>query len=184
MDPIIGTIMIFCGNFAPRGWALCDGSLQSIAQNTALFSILGTTYGGDGVNTFALPDLRGRVAINQGQGPGLSNYPLGTSGGVEQVTLTTPQIPAHNHIATGKVATGGDDALTDVSTGNLLASESRGGGDALNIYNTGAAASFMADNSVAITVGPTGGNLPHENRQPYLTVNYIIATEGIYPSRS
>jgi microcystin-dependent protein len=183
MDPILGTISIFAGTFAPKGWALCDGSILSISSNTALFSLLGTTYGGNGTTTFALPDLRGRVPIHQGQGPGLSFYNLGQSGGVEQVTLTVSEIPAHNHPATGKVATGGDDVLTDISAGNLLASESRGGGDALNIYNTGAGTSFMADNSVQVTVGPTGGSLPHENRQPYLALNYIIATQGIYPSR-
>lgn len=183
MDPIMGTITIFAGTFAPRGWALCDGSLQSIAENNAMFSILGTTYGGDGVTTFALPDLRGRAPISTGNGPGLSSYSLGQNGGTEAVTLTTLQIPAHVHIATGKVATGGDEALTDIPAGNLLASESRGGGDALNIYNTGAATGFMAENSVQVTVGTTGGNQSHENRQPYLTINYIIATEGIYPSR-
>ncbi len=183
MDPILGTITIFAGTFAPKGWALCDGSLLSISANSALFSLLGTTYGGNGTTTFALPDLRGRVPIHQGQGPGLNFYQLGEMGGVENVTLNTMQIPAHVHTATGKVATGGDDALTDVAAGNLLASESRGGGDALNIYNTGAATSSMADNSVQVTVAPAGGNLSHENRQPYLALNYIIATQGIYPSR-
>jgi microcystin-dependent protein len=183
MDQILGTIMIFVENFAPKGWFLCDGQTLPIAQYTALFSLLGTTYGGNGTTTFALPDMRGRVPIHAGNGPGLSPYILGQTGGVEQVTLTTPQIPAHNHIATGKVATGGDNALTDISSGNLLASESRGGGDALNIYNTGAAASFMADNSVEVNVGPTGGSQPHANLQPYTTINYIIAWQGIFPSR-
>lgn len=183
MDPIMGTITIFAGTFAPRGWALCDGSLQSIAENSALFSIIGTTYGGDGVNTFALPDLRGRAPISAGNGPGLSPYSLGQNGGSELVTLTTSQIPTHIHTASGKVATGGDDALTDVAAGNLLASESRGGGDALNIYNTGAGTSFMAENSVQVVVGATGSNQAHQNMQPYLSINYIIATEGIYPSR-
>ena len=183
MEPFLGQIMIFGGNFAPRGWAFCEGQLLPISANTALFSILGTTYGGDGRTTFALPDLRGRVPIHPGSGPGLSRYQLGEKGGVEHVTLITPQIPSHNHTATGKVVTGGDDALTDITTGNLLASEIRGGGDTLNIYNPGAATSSMADNSVQVTVGPNGGSQPHENRQPYTVINYIIALVGVHPSR-
>ncbi len=184
MDPFIGQIMMFGGNFAPRGWALCNGQLLSIAANSALFSILGTTYGGDGRTTFALPDLRGRVPISPGHGPGLSSYYAGQKGGVESVTLNTTQIPSHNHTATGKVATGGDNDVKDTSAGNLLASEARGGSDVLDIYNNGPGTGFMADNSVQVTVGNTGGNLSHENRPPFLAVNYIIALQGVFPSRS
>ena len=184
MDPFIAQIIMFGGNFAPRGWALCNGQLLPISQYSALFSILGTTYGGDGRTTFGLPDLRGRVPVHPGNGPGLSNYRLGEKGGRETNVLNITQLPSHNHTATGKVKTGGDDNLTDTSAGNLLASEARGGGDALNIYNNGAATGNMADNGVEVTVGNTGSSQPVNNIQPFNTVNFIIALYGTYPSRS
>lgn len=186
MDPFLAQIVMFGGNFAPRGWAFCDGQLLPIAQYQALFSLLGTNYGGDGRTTFALPDLRGRVPIHKGDGdgPGLSNYRLGQKGGVETVTLNTMEIPSHNHTAVGKMQTGPDVDLTDNSAGHLLAHQARNGNDALDIYTSGAGSQYMKEEGVAVTVGNTGGNMPHENRQPFLTVNYIIALQGMFPSRS
>lgn len=165
MDPIIGQIILVSFDWAPRGWALCNGQLMSISHNSALFSLLGTTYGGDGMNTFALPDLRGRVPVHYGQGPGLSYYNMGEAGGVEQVTLLAPNLPAHSHSAVVSSQPAGR------GTGNHLAA----GG----LTNAGPNDLLLS----ADTIGFTGSNVPHENRQPYLGMNYIIATEGIYPSR-
>jgi microcystin-dependent protein len=165
-EPFIGSIILFAGNFAPRGWAFCSGQLLPIAQNTALFSILGTTYGGNGQTTFALPDLRGRAAIHPGQGPGLSNYSLGEAAGVEAVTLLANQMPVHQHVQPAS------NAEQDTNRPNN-AVPARGG-----VY---------AASSDGATLDPTtaaGGNQPHENRPPYLAVNYIIALEGIFPSRN
>lgn len=175
-DPFIGEIRMFGGNFAPSGWALCNGQLLSISQNSALFSILGTSFGGNGQTTFGLPDLRGRVPINQGQGLGLSSYDIGQQGGSEQVTLLQTQMPAHNHIVNAT----SDNATASAASANLLATPSAGRGqNAPQIYGTG----------TAVTMGPTmiapsGGSQPHENIQPYLCVTFIIALQGIYPSRS
>jgi microcystin-dependent protein len=174
-EPFIGEIRMFGGNFAPSGWALCNGQLLSIAQNSALFSILGTSFGGNGQTTFGLPDLRGRVPIQQGQGLGLSPYNIGQQGGSEQVTLLQAQMPAHNHIVNAT----SDNASTDAASANLLATPSAGRGqNASQIYGTGAAVT-MAPTMIA----PSGGSQPHENVQPYLCVTFIIALEGIYPSR-
>jgi len=172
MDPFIGQIIMFAGNFAPRGWALCDGQLLSISQNSALFSILGTTYGGNGQTTFGLPDLRGRVALHPGQGPGLSNYTLGQQSGVENVTLTTNQMPIHGHT----VAPG---SSTDTPNANSPANAVPAANDQQQLYSTEANASMRPTNS-----GNAGGSQPHDNLQPLLCVNFIIALEGIYPSRS
>jgi len=166
-EPFIGQLMLVPYNFAPRGWAFCQGQLLPIAQNTALFSLLGTTYGGNGQTNFALPDLRGRVPISSGQGPGLSNYDLGQMGGNETVTLTTGQIPAHNHAINANSG--------DANDGSPANSFPAGGG----AYNS--AANAAMNQAMASTVG---GNQPHENRPPYLTLNWIIALEGIYPSRN
>lgn len=170
-EPFIGEVQWFAGNFAPRGWALCDGQLLSVASNSALFSILGTTYGGDGRTTFALPDVRGRVIIHQGQGPGLSNRYLGSKAGSESETLTANQMPAHSHTlqASGGAAT----AITP--TGNVLASPGR-----TRLYDSGTANVNM--DAAAITA--TGGSQAHNNMQPYTTLNCIIALQGIYPSRN
>ena len=172
MDPFIGEIIMFGGNFAPRGWALCDGQLLPISQNTALFSILGTTYGGDGRTTFALPDLRGRVAIHEGNGPGLSDYRLGQKGGTEHVTLTTAQIPSHSHNLGADSAAG----TSNVPTNNILANT--GGFD--NEYST----NNPNTNLKSSAISNTGGGQSHTNIQPYLAVNYIIALVGVFPSRS
>lgn len=188
MDPFIGEIVMFGGNFAPRGWAFCDGQLLSIAQNTALFSILGTTYGGDGRTTFALPDLRGRAPIGPRNGPGLSDYRLGQRGGAQTNTLNVTQIPSHNHAATGTVKASSSDGTTNDPTGNILAAGKtpidRSNIVDANIYTSPAPNTNMAANEVTVTVGNTGGNQPINNLQPYLAVNYIIALVGIFPSRN
>ena len=171
--PYLGEIRMFAGNFAIRGWALCNGQLMSISTNTALFSILGTTYGGNGITTFALPDLRGRVPIHWGQGNGLSNYVLGEQIGSENVTLLSSQMPIHSH-PVNAVASGGNQASP---TGNLPAIESTG--TSLN-YSNGAANTTM--NPTAI--GTAGGSTPVPLIQPVLSVTFIIALQGIFPSRN
>lgn len=180
MDPTLSEIRIFAGNFAPLAWAFCNGALLSIAENTALFSLLGTTYGGDGQTTFALPDMRGRVPVGTGQGPGLSTYDLGQVSGAENVTLITTQLPVHNHGATATVT-----PKANISGGGSQNSPGGGyfsiaAGDLYNVNhnNVGAATNFN------LTVGLTGGSQPHNNMMPFLAMNYIIAVEGIYPSRS
>ena len=171
MEPFLGEIIMFGGNFAPRGWAFCDGQLLPISQNQALFSLLGTIYGGDGRTTFALPDLRGRVSIHQGNGPGLSDYRLGSKGGAENVTLTAAQIPAHNH-AIKAANQGGDDS--DPTTAN-------GFGSAANDLYLETAPGTTMQNGI---MSNTGGNQQHTNIQPYLAINFIIALQGTFPSRS
>jgi microcystin-dependent protein len=161
-------------NFAPKGWMFCNGQLLSIAQNTALFSLLGTTYGGDGITTFALPDLRGRVANHFGQGPGLSNYVQGEVSGTETVTLLITELPAHNHAVLANSGTGN----TNSPEGALL------GGYGTSLPPEGPYTNAGANTTLAANaVGPSGGSQPHNNLSPFLTLNYIIATEGIYPSR-
>lgn len=169
----IGQISLFAGNFPPRNWAFCDGQLLSIAQNTALFSLLGTTYGGNGQTTFALPDLRGRVPMHPGNGPGLTPHTLGEIAGSENVTLISSQMPAHSHFVNG-VASGGNQASP---AGNLPAIESTG--TSLDYSNAAANANMNAG-----MIGTAGGNQPHTNLQPYTCVNFIICLFGIYPSRN
>ena len=180
MDGYIAEIRMFAGNFAPRNWALCQGQIMSIAQNTALFSLLGTTYGGNGQTTFALPDFRGRVAVGVGQGPGLANKDLGEISGSESVTLAVTQIPAHSHTATINVNAGLGNQSNP--SGNFLA----GGQDATaNPIPTYATASTAASlNAGSVTGGNTGGSQPHTNMQPYCGMNYIICLFGIFPSRN
>jgi len=172
LEPFIGSIVLFCGNFAPRGWALCDGQLLSIAQNTALFSILGTTFGGNGQTTFALPDLRGRVPLHPGTGPGLSNYSLGQATGSETVTLIANQMPAHNHAVSAPCSDGAPSSASPV--GAVLANQ-----DQTPFYAPSGAKAMAAGTSTI-----AGGSQPHENRQPLLAINFIIALEGIFPSRN
>jgi microcystin-dependent protein len=184
MNPFLAQIVMFAGNFAPRGWALCEGQLLPISQNQALFSLLGTTYGGDGRTTFALPDLRGRSPIQQGHGPGLSDIKLGQRGGVETVTLTLLNLPNHFHSA-GNIK------------GSIMANEEDGDNNDPQGRNFGVAASgepynsqpndkAMAVNSVAVTgnTDTAGGNQPFNIRNPFLGINYIIALQGVFPSRS
>jgi microcystin-dependent protein len=173
-EPFLAEIIMFGGNFAPRGWALCNGQILPIAQNTALFSLLGTTYGGNGQTTFALPDMRSRVPIHPGQGPGLSSYSLGQAGGTESVTLTQGNLPAAPPITVNANA----DPTTSKPGGNFPASTSAGNG-----YAPTTDGSKL--NAGAITGGLAGGNsLPVAIIQPYLCVNFIIALEGIFPSRN
>lgn len=173
--PLIGEIKMFAGNFAPKGWALCNGQILAIAQNTALFSILGTTYGGNGTSTFALPDLRSRVPIHAGQGAGLSNYVLGEMTGLESVTLLINELPAHTHTVNA-VASGGNQASP---AGGSLAIESTG--TSLDYANSNTTPTSPMN---AAMIGPTGSSLPHNNIQPVLCVNYIIALLGVFPSRN
>jgi microcystin-dependent protein len=167
-EPFLGEIVMFGGNFAPRGWAFCNGQLLSISQNTALFSILGTTYGGNGTTTFALPDLRGRAPMHQGQGPGLSPRQLGEQTGTESVQLLTSEMPAHNHPALGSTG-----AVNTTRPTNAI--PAKGGS-----YTTAGPDTTMN----AQAIGVAGNNLPHENMPPQLAVSFIIATEGIFPSRN
>ena len=184
MEDMLGIVKLFAGNFAPRGWAFCDGQLLPISQYNALFSILGTIYGGDGRTTFALPDLRGRAPIAPGRGPGLTMHEEGQRGGVEELYLNITHLPAHSHYASGTVRTGPDTSLTNVSTGNALAHEARNQNTALDIYTTDYPTAPMHADSLEISIGSTGGSQPIYKRDPYLAINYIIALQGVYPSRA
>jgi microcystin-dependent protein len=176
MDPLIGTIILFAGNFAPRGWMFCNGQILSISTNTALFAILGNTYGGNGQTTFALPDLRGRVPMSAGQGTGLSMYVLGEQSGVETVSLLVSEMPMHTHMLAAANVSG----TTDDPTNNLLAKPVDSDLNSVNAYASVASSTIM--NPVAINAA--GGSQPHSNLQPYLALNYIIAVEGIFPTRN
>jgi len=172
-SPYIGEIRIFAGNFAPVDWAFCDGSLQSISQNPTLFSLIGTTYGGDGVNTFALPDLRGRVPIHRGTDRQGFTYVLGQPGGVETVTLSTAQLPSHTHAAAANDGTSG--TPMDSPQGNYWSGWTGGQ------YSVSAPAQTMSPAAVS---NSTGGSSPHDNMIPFQAINFIIALYGIYPSQS
>ena len=172
-DPFVGEIRMFAGNFAPRGWAFCDGQLLAVSQNDALFSLLGTIYGGDGRTTFALPDMRGRIPLHQGTGPGLSNRRLGTKGGVEHVTLTVSELPAHTHSQIAEAETGNQPSPAD----NML-----GEANAPHYYNNPSTLETAAMSSSAMS--NAGGTNSHTNLMPYLCVNFIVSLFGIYPSRS
>ena len=181
MNGVIGQVKLFAGNFAPRAWAFCNGQLMSIASNTALFSIIGTTYGGDGRTTFALPDLRGRAPVSAGTGPGLSTRKLGSRSGVEDVTLNQLQIPSHFHTAMANINIPcyPNNGTEDTPVENYLANDS---GRPNEFSNT--ADSYMAAFDNDVTLGNTGGSRAHSNMPPYLTLNYIICLEGVFPSRS
>jgi len=168
--------MIFAGNFAPRGWALCNGQLMSIAQNTALFSLLGTTYGGDGRVTFGLPDLRGRAPLHFGQGPGLSNYTQGEVSGTETVTLLSTQMPAHSHVAGAN--TGAGDVAPSPTTVWAVPTDSQGA--PIPSFTAQPVNTTLSPSAIQ----PSGGSQPHDNRSPYLVMNFCIALEGIFPSRN
>jgi microcystin-dependent protein len=186
-DAYLAEVRIFAGNFAPRGWALCEGQLLAISQNSALFSLLGTIYGGDGTTTFALPDMRGRVAVGPGTGPGLSAYREGQRGGTETNTLTTAQLPSHNHDAAVVIKASNANATTKEPAGNYFASSiyTINRGNTADVLSYGATTNVeMNANAIDITVGNTGGNQAANNRQPYIAMNYIICTQGIYPSRN
>jgi microcystin-dependent protein len=176
-ENIIGSLLLFAGTFTPKGWAECDGALLSVQENSALFSIIGYTYGGDGETTFALPDLRGRVALGCGQGPDLANRPLGLAGGEEQVTLNTDQLPAHSHDATSTLRAAASPAVTALPGGNYLAEPA-----GQNLYAGASGLTALGMQSIATVTAATGQSQPHLNMMPYLSLRYIIATVGIYPS--
>jgi len=175
-EPFIAEIRIFAGNFAPRSWAFCDGQLLPISQNTALFSLIGTTYGGDGRTTVALPNLQGRAPVHPGRGPGLTSRRLGERGGVESVTLTEAQIPNHNHNLTASLEETEFDGTPDPT--NAATGVVEGGKD---IYTNVSSPTVPLS---ADAIAPAGGSQPHNNMQPFITVSYIIALQGLYPSRS
>lgn len=170
-EPFVGEIRMFAGNFAPRGWAFCDGQLLAVSQNDALFSLLGTIYGGDGRTTFGLPDMRGRLPMHAGTGPGLSPRRLGAKAGEEEVTLTVNQLPSHNH---GWPA-GDGQAQNEDPTDTQFAQGSA------SVFQTQIGAGRTSMNSQAI--GATGGSRSHTNLMPFLCVHFIVALFGIYPSR-
>ena len=180
-ETFVGQIIMFGGNFAIRNHALCNGNLLPISQNTALFSLVGTIYGGDGRTTFGIPDLRGRVPMHKGHGPGLSNRPIGQKAGSETVTLNTNQMPAHNHTATGVVRATSAAGNTEDPAGNVLAQENR---EDQYINGTATPDVSMAANTVQVTVDNNGGGQGHPNMQPYLVINFQIAITGVYPSRN
>lgn len=169
-DPFVGEVRMFAGNFAPRGWAFCDGQLLAISQYDALFSLFGTVYGGDGRTTFGLPDLRGRIPLHAGQAPGLTARRLGEKAGVESVTLATAQLPIHAH----QLRASGDVAGHTNAQGNLLARSSN-----IDLYSGDAPDASLAP----AAIGSTGGSQSHTNMMPYLCVNFIVALFGVYPSR-
>ncbi len=182
-NPFLAEIRIFAGNFAPTGWAQCNGQLLPISQNTALFSLLGTTYGGDGKSNFALPNLQGSAPMQQGQGPGLSLRDLGETGGEQTVTLLQTELPSHGHTLSATTTTG----TTAISSNNQLALATAGGGkqggaNVVNFYssNVNQAATNLSPNALSTT----GGGLPHNNMMPFLGLTFIIAMQGVFPPRS
>jgi microcystin-dependent protein len=170
MDPFVAEIRIFPFNFAPRGWAWCNGQILPLSQNTALFSLLGTTYGGNGQSNFALPNLQGNTALHSGQGPGLSLYDLGQQGGVETVTLLQSEMPSHNHQMKNTIE---DADLTNPSGASMAKATAA-------IFSTATLNTTMSPS----TLGMTGGSQPHNNMMPYLTFYFNIALQGVYPPRS
>ncbi|MEM8994737.1 MAG: tail fiber protein [Acidobacteriota bacterium] len=172
-EPFVAEIRIFAGNFAPRGWAFCNGQLLPVSQNTALFSLIGTTYGGDGRSTTALPNLQGRVPMHPGRGPGLTSRRLGQRGGSEMISLTEAQMPNHTHTAQGA-----DEPANERTPGNTTET-ARPVGRGFFTYST------SNSNTVSmVSASNTGGSQPHNNLQPFIAMNFIIALVGLYPSRS
>lgn len=169
-EPFVGEIRMFAGNFAPRGWAFCDGQLLAVSQNDALFSLLGTIYGGDGRTTFGLPDLRGRIPIHAGTGPSLSPRRLGSKGGAEKVTLTVNQLPSHTH----RLQASTDLAQSADPAGNVTSQSTL-----VDLY----AVEIPSDSMATTSITNTGGTRSHTNLMPFLCVHFIIALLGIYPSR-
>jgi microcystin-dependent protein len=169
-EPFVGEVRMFAGNFAPRGWAFCDGQLLSVSQNDALFSLLGTIYGGDGRTTFGLPDLRGRLPIHAGHGPGLSERRLGAKGGAEKVTLTVNQMPSHGHHMRGS----NQNSLFAPGEGRVVGTQTQ-----INLFAGADPDSNMSSSAIA----NTGGSRSHTNLMPFMCIHFIIALFGIYPSR-
>lgn len=177
--PFLGEITMFGGNFAPRGWAFCDGQLLPVSQYDALFALLGTIYGGDGRTTFALPDLRGRIPVHQGSGPGLSPRLIGQKYGQETVTLTTNQMPAHSHTVAARVRAESRAANNAAPAGNMVAT-----GATIYRANSPAADVNMSSAMIGVTENNVGSNQPYDIMPPYQAVYYIIALEGVFPSRN
>lgn len=176
MDPFVAEIRIVPFNFAPKGWAFCDGQLMPISQNTALFALLGTVYGGDGKSTFALPNMQGSAAMHPGQGPGLSLRDLGEIGGATSVTLIESEIPVHTHSMNATTSP----STTTLPANNTSFGRSVGG----SFYKANTPTPFGPITQMAPqTLTPAGGSLPHNNLQPYLTLNYVIALQGVFPPR-
>jgi microcystin-dependent protein len=173
MDPFVAEIRIFPFNFAPKGWAFCDGQILPLSQNTALFSLLGTTYGGNGVSNFALPDLQGRVPMHPGQGPGLSLHDLGEESGSDTVTLIESEMPTHNHL----LQAANSDGIDQSPTAEMYAG---GVGGIATYANAGGATTTLSPQAIV----PQGASFPHNNLQPYLTLNFCIALQGVYPPRT
>jgi len=184
MEGTIGEIRMFAGNFAPKYWAFCQGQILSIASNTALFSILGTTYGGNGTTTFGLPNLSGRVMLGPGTGPGLPNIQLGETSGAAQHTLTASEMPSHSHTAVAPTATApaASVATTDTPSASVAPAPATLGAGESN--NFGAATANLAPPSLSPAVGSAGSSQPHNNMQPYLGMNMVICLQGIFPSRN
>lgn len=179
MENFIGELRLMSFPRAPRGWAYCQGQLLQISSNAALYTLLGTAFGGDGRTTFGLPDLRGRTLVGQGRAPSGTGYAMGQPMGVEQVTLTTNQLPTHKHTLSATLNNGGDaDSATPMGTYPGNATD-----PANNAYTTGGTNVTMGAALANPVLGPTGGSQPHANQQPYLTLNYAIALTGIFPSR-
>ncbi|GAB2962241.1 tail fiber protein [Hymenobacter coalescens] len=178
MDNYVGEIRIFAGNFAPVGWLFCQGQLLSIAEYEALYTLLGTTYGGDGQSTFALPNMASRVAVGQGQAPGLSPYTIGQMMGTETVTLSALQLAAHQHPISGTV-----NVLTGAPTGQTSPDNAYFGDKGAAAYNSAPGTATLAPGAVTGQTSLAGGAQPHKNIQPVTAINYIIATEGVYPQR-
>lgn len=174
MDPFVAEIRIFPFNFAPKGWAFCDGQILPLSQNTALFSLLGTTYGGDGKSNFALPNMQGNAPMHPGQGPGLSLHDLGETGGSETVSLLESEIPAHSHALRVHAADAGDNSAPSSTV--VLAKSNNG-----QAYQTNLAGLQPMSDQI---LTPAGGDQPHNNLQPYLTLNFCIALQGVYPPRT
>ncbi|MEL6671230.1 MAG: tail fiber protein [Bacteroidota bacterium] len=179
-DGFIGEVRLFAGNFAPRNWAFCDGALLPISSYSALFSLLGTTYGGDGRTTFALPDLRGRVAVHEGQGPGLTNRPLGSKWGTENITLNVNQLPAHTHTAKAEMRVNPAEGTTTNPTRQYLAKPA----NETPMYHGEAGRTSLGSKSVTVKIGNAGGGQQVPVTQPSLSMNYIICLTGVYPSRN
>jgi microcystin-dependent protein len=173
MDPFVAEIRIFGFNFAPKGWAFCDGQLLPLSQNTALFSLLGTTYGGDGKSNFALPNMQGNAPMHPGQGPGLSLHDLGETGGSETVTLLISEIPSHSHSLFANAVAG------DTNSPSPSVSLARSKNATAYQSTTNQNLVQLADNAIA----PAGGDQPHNNMMPYLTLNFCIALQGVFPPR-
>ncbi len=184
MEPFVGQLMLVGFNFAPRGFAQCNGQLLSIAQNTALFSLLGTTYGGDGQSTFGLPDLRGRTPIGEGAGPGLPTYQWGQRSGNYQTTLITQNLPAHSHTGHVNVSSANSTLSAPTAGASISVPGSTSGRTFAPTQGFNTTAPNIALGSTSVTTNNTGSNIPFSNMQPYLAMYWVIALEGIYPSRN